>query len=127
MLPLMRTNETARLVCTSDPSVQADPEPMTWELADSTPHDKAAMICTIRPLRSSEVLRIGVTDEHVALEAARLGVVKITGPGVDVSTPSEIVDMLERVHPAELAALGGKVLEMSLLPEDPTEGPESGC
>ena len=126
MLPLMRVSETVRLVCTADPSVQTDPEPLAWVMADTTSHDDEAMVVTVRTLRSSEVLRIGSMETHVAVEAARVCTVKTSGPGVDASTPDEIHAILERVRPAELACLGGMVLELSLLPEDPTNGPESG-
>jgi hypothetical protein len=122
----MRINETVRLVCSADPSVQVDAEPLEWRLAEGTPYEADAMVCSIRPLRSSEVLRIGSSDLHIGLEAARLCTTRIDGPGVTASEAHEIAEVLDRIRPAELTALGGKILELSLLPDDPTEGPESG-
>jgi hypothetical protein len=123
VLPLMRTNDIVRLVCTTDPSVRAEDSAIGWVLADSASFDSDAMVVSIRPLRSSEVLRIGAReDSHVGLEAARLCTVSIAGPGVEASTPDQITVVLDRIRPAELTALGGKILELSLLPEDPTEG-----
>ena len=136
MLPLMRINtDQLRLVCTSDPSVmsaasegaaEGEDAPATWINADTATLDAEALILTVRALRSSEVLRFqGSVDGHIALYAAKLCTVSAKGPGISTKERSEVEDLLDRLRPSDLAALGAKIVELSLLPADPTEAPGS--
>lgn len=123
MLPLMRIADTLALVCSDDPSVTHDGDPDTpvWLEAETATYTNDALVCTVRPMRSSEVLRFQGSDEsHIALYAARLCTVRIKGPGLDVSDQAALRELLDRIRPSQLAALGGKVIEASLLPSDPT-------
>ena len=98
----------------------------TWVLASTTKHDAGALVITVRPLSSSQMLRcqgfITTTDDgdaRLAVEAAKLATLKVKGPELLVDDPAELDELLERLAPADLAALGGWVLMQSLA-LDPT-------
>ena len=130
MLPLIQVRDTVAVVCTTDPSVKCtngERSVPTWKPADSTRHNKDSLVVTVRPLSSSELLRCqgflgGGADDQAVLtaHAAKAGTVKIVGPGIMCETTEQIEDLLERLQPGELAALGGYVLTQSLTTADPT-------
>jgi len=132
MLPLIKVQDTVQIVCTTDPSVKvkaAERELPQWKPASEVRHNGDTLVVSIRPLSSSEMLRCqgfllegpgGQVD--LTIHAAKNGVVKIAGPGVDCDTEEDINALLERLQPGELASLGGYVLEQSLQAEgNPTE------
>ena len=102
----------------------AEDELAAWIEADKATTDGEALVATIRPMRSSEVLRFhGSDDGHIALYAARLCTVSITGPGLNASERGDVAEVLDRLRPSDLASLGSKIVEVSLLPPDPSDAP----
>ena len=133
MLPLIRVRDTIDVVCTTDPSVKAKAEDRqipTWREASKARHSSDALVITVRPLSSSEMLRchgflLDGRDGQAELtvHAARAGAIKASGPGIDCQDEDAVHALIDRLQPGELAALGGYVLEQSLMVEDdPTNG-----
>ena len=132
MLALLKTTETVRLVCISDPAVKPKKkvdEAVAWIPQTEARTGDDPMVVTARPLSSSELLIAQATSARsdsspemdLTLRAAHVAVERIEAPGIAVSTPDEVFDVLERFPPAELAALGSWILLATMLPEDPTE------
>lgn len=122
MLPLVKVNEALELVNSQDPSVSAAdvPEGSVWLEASKTQHQDDATIVSVRPMRSTEVLRFqGAEEMNVAIYACQLCVTRVRCPEADAKSADEIRALLDRMSPAHLASLGGKIVEISLLPEDP--------
>ena len=124
MLALRKTIDTVRVVSTSDPDVKvkaADREIPVWIPVADVKHGKAATIVEVRPLTSSEVLLAQATtvagdhplEVSLTIKAATMGTVSIKGPGLNVTAADDV-----------LATLGGYILQVTLLPEDPTEAAE---
>ena len=123
MLPLVKVNESIELVNSQDPSVSAADvaEGSAWLEASKTPHQDDATVVSVRPMRSTEVLRFqGAEEANVAIYATQLCVQRIKCPEINATTADEIRSVLDRMAAAHLASLGGKIVEISLLPEDPT-------
>ena len=135
MLRLTRTDERLRMVCSTDESVhmeEEDRDPVRWMDEDSADVNGAALVAIVRPLSSREFLRLqarasGGKDPEVALviSAAEVGTVAFIGPDVDISTPSAVLGLLDQIGPAELAALGARVIDQTIL--DPDERPTSAA
>lgn len=125
MLPLMRTSDTIQLVHTADPAVKSKTKDApAWVQASEVKPTKDALVVTVRPMTSPEVLRLQSVDEAVlAVHVAKMCTQQITTPNESITDHGQIDAMLDRLQPAHLAGLGGKVLELSLLPEDPTDAP----
>ena len=131
MLPLLRVSESIKVVSTSDPSVKVskkEREVPQWIPAEGAKTNADCLFATVRALSSSEVLRAqsvvsrnpATADAELTIQAARLGTVGFTGPGLQATEPEEVRGILERLSPADLAGLGGFILRQSLLPVDPT-------
>tara|TARA_R100001510_G_scaffold14607_1_gene11924 strand:+ start:9243 stop:9626 length:384 start_codon:yes stop_codon:yes gene_type:complete len=123
MLPLIKISETIALVNSQDPSVDADGSEAgsVWLEASKTPHQEDAMVVHVRAMRSTEVLRFQSAEEvNVAIYASQLCVKRIQGPSLDAQTVQEIQTTLDAMSAAHVASLGAKIVEISLLPEDPT-------
>ena len=129
MLPLIKVQDTIDVVCTTDPSVKVKSsarEVPSWQPASDTRHSADALVITVRPLSSSEMLRCqgflagSSAQAELTVHAAKAGTVRIKGPDIDYSETDLIDGLLERLQPGELAALGGFVLTASLSSADPT-------
>tara|TARA_R100000278_G_scaffold119544_2_gene101070 strand:- start:6325 stop:6708 length:384 start_codon:yes stop_codon:yes gene_type:complete len=124
MLPLVKVTESIDLVNSQDPSVNAEDtaDGSVWLDATMTPHQNDATIVSVRPMRSTEVLRFhGAEEMNVAIYATQLCVTRIKCPEIDARSADDIKGVLDRMSPAHLASLGGKIVSISLLPTDPTE------
>jgi hypothetical protein len=122
VLPLLRVSDSIELVVSTDPAVMCKAGPLRWlSPADCKSVKDNALRVTVRPMRSSEVLRLQ-SDEAAAItvDACLMCVQRMTGPGIDESTAQGLADLLDRIPPAELATLGGAIFELSLAPPDPT-------
>ena len=135
MLPLRKITDTIKLVSTSDPAVKvkdADREIPRWIPVSDVKFNKDATVVEIRPMTSSEVLLAQAAtiagntslEADLTIKAATVGTVSIKGPGLDVSDPDGIRETLDRFPPGDLATLGGTVLQVTLLPSDPTDAAE---
>ena len=135
MLPLRKTTDTMKLVSTSDPAVKvkdADREIPRWIPVSDVKFNKDATVVEIRPMTSSEVLLAQAAtisgntslEADLTIKAATVRTVSIKGPGLDVSDPDGIRETLDRFPPGDLATLGGTVLQVTLLPADPTDAAE---
>ena len=129
MLPLVKVQDSIEVVCTTDPSVKPNGhEGVAWIPRQKAKAGKDATIVTVRPMSSSELLRCqgfigGDESTHIELTiaAAMAGSIRVRGPGLNEETEDGVRAILDRMQPAELAALGGFVLEQSLQTDDPTE------
>lgn len=82
---------------------------------------KSALVVTVRPMRSSEVLRLqGGSASAISVDACIFCVQRIRGPDLDETSATGLTELLDRIPPAELACLGGAIFELSLAPPDPT-------
>lgn len=122
VLPLLKISESIDLVASSDPAVMCDGDGLKWlppSKCEAVKDD--ALTVTVRPMRSSEVLRLQTGSAGtITVDACTMCVQRIRGPGIDESTAHGLASLLDRIPPAELAALGGAILELSVLPADPT-------
>ena len=135
MLRLTRTADRLRLVCSMDQSVRLedeDREPVRWVDEDTVETDGEATVAVIRPLSSREFLRLqarassgNAPEVALVISAAEVGTVAFSGTEVDISTPSDVLAYLDQIGPAELAALGGRVIDQTIL--DPEERPTSAA
>jgi len=123
MLPLLRVKDSIDLVSSSDPSVQCEEGSLRWlSPADCTTVKDDALVVVVRPMRSSEVLKLqGASPSSISVDACMMCVQRIRAPGMDESSADGLSDLLDRIPPAELAALGGAIFEISLAPADPTD------
>ena len=123
MLPLLKISETIDLVVTSDPAVKCDGSEVKWlRPAECEAVKDDALVVTVRPMRSSEVLRLQTGNAgSITVDACVMCVQRIRGPGMDERTAQGLTVMLDRIPPAELAALGGAIFELSVLPANPTD------
>ena len=123
MLTLLRVTDSIELVASSDPAVISGPGPLRWlQPVDCKTVKDDALKVTVRPMRSSEVLRLQSDDPSaITVDACLICVQRIQGPGIDESTAQGLADLLDRIPPAELATLGGAIFELSLAPPDPTD------
>ena len=122
MLPLLRVSETIDLVASTDSAVLCDAGPMRWlRPADCERVKDDALIVTVRPMRSREVLRLQGDPASISVDACLICVQRIRGQGIDESTAQGLSDLIDRIPPAELATLGGAIFELSLSPPDPTD------
>ena len=135
MLPLRKTTDTIKAVSTSDPAVKVKPkdrELPRWIPVSDVKFSKDATVVEIRPLTSSEVLLAQAAtvagsspmEADLTIRAANLGTVAIKGPGLDVTDKDTIRETLDRFPPGDLATLGGLILQVTLLPPDPTVAAE---
>jgi len=123
MLPLLRVSDSIDLVASTDPAVLCKKGPIRWlRPADCKTVKDGALHVTVRPMKSTEVLRLQAEDPAaITVDACLICVQRIAGPGIDESTAAGISDLLDRIPPAELASLGGAIFELSLAPVDPTD------
>ena len=130
MLPLVKVQDSVEVVCTSDPSVKPNGEEgVAWVPRETAKAKGDALVVTVRPMSASELLRcqgflmanVPNPEVELTISAAMAGVVRVHGPSLDEDDPEALRLLLNRLQPAELAALGGFVLEQSLQPDDPTE------
>ena len=123
MLPLLRVSDSIDLVASTDPSVTCAEGGLRWlPPAECETVKDDALVVTVRPMRSSEVLRIQTDNPvGVSVDACIMCVQRIKAPGIDQSTAQGLTALLDRIPPAELAALGGAIFEISMAPPDPTD------
>jgi hypothetical protein len=121
MLPLLRTSDRIDLVASTDPSVVCDDGPVRWlSPAECTTVKGDALVMTVRPMRASEVLRLrSDSPAAVSVDACIMCVTRAKAPGLDETAATALTELLDRLPPAELAALGGAIFELSLAPPDP--------
>ncbi len=122
MLPLLRVKDQIDLVASTDPSVACEDGAMRWLRPEDCKTVKGdALTVTVRPMRSSEVLKLqGGSASAISVDACIFCVQRIRGPGIDETSAAGLTDLLDRIPPAELACLGGAIFELSLAPPDPT-------
>ena len=122
MLPLLRVTDSIDLVASTDPAVSCKKGPTRWlRPSDCKTVKDDALRVTVRPMRSSEVLRLQQADPTlITVDACLMCVQRIKGPGIDESSADGLAELLDRIPPAELATLGGAIFELSLAPADPT-------
>ena len=123
MLPLLRVSDSIDLVASSDPAVLCKKGALRWlRPADCKTVKASALRVTVRPMKSSEVLRLqGADATAITVDACLICVQRITGPGIDETSAQGLADLLDRIPPSELATLGGAIFELSLAPPDPTD------
>jgi len=117
MLPLIRTSDRIRVVCTADSSCaldDADREPIRWVPEAEGRAQPEAMVATIRPLSGQERLRSGL-GEDVIWDVLCLGVVALSGPGV----PADVRSAMRAIPAVYLAALSRVILRITDAPDDP--------
>ena len=123
MLPLLKISESIDLVASSDPAVLCDSDALKWlPRTECEAVKDDALTVTVRPMKSSEVLRLQTGNAgSITVDACAMCVQRIRGPGIDESTAPGLTGLLDRIPPAELAALGGAIFELSVLPANPTD------
>jgi hypothetical protein len=122
VLPLLKISESIDLVATSDPAVKWGGDGVKWVPPSECEAVKDdALTVTVRPMRSSEVLRLQTGNAgSITVDACVMCVQRIKGPGIDERTADGLASLLDRIPPAELAALGGAIFDLSVLPANPT-------
>jgi len=132
MLKLISSTDREDLVISIDPAValeKDDREPVraiskrSCTLNGSTP-----TVFTIRPLKSREMIRVinasGVSATEGLVRAAEIGLTAITGENLSATKPTEVFETIDLLPHSAILAVGAYLIEMSGLPEDPTEPDE---
>lgn len=138
-LPLVTVEDRIDIVCTADPSVTLRPGakrlPYRWRsISDAIvlSVDKDATVATVRPLNSDEQFfvmptgwgALGSAWAARAVDATKIGLVKLTGGGLDGRTPDELKRELARLPLPYREALGTWILNASLGLDGAAEDPE---
>ena len=129
MLPLINVNERIDLCISVDPAIV---EPETGRepcraipKRDCKISTDGPLVLTVRPLRSREFVRVmdssSVSLTEAALRAAESGLVAITGPGLSICEPKEVLDAVDRLPHYAVVAIGSYLIEQSAAPPDPKE------
>jgi hypothetical protein len=125
MIKLLSTEDRARLVCSSDPSVSSDLDAVIWLDASNTEHKPDALIVEVRPLNSREFLRLqGEVQQspspeiELVVRAAEVGICTVEAEGKTTTDAADLRVWLDKFPPAELSALGAYVINITLIGED---------
>ena len=125
MIKLRSTEDRARLVCSSDPSVSSDFDAVIWLDASNTEHKPDSLIVEVRPLNSREFLRLqGEVQQspspeiELVVRAAEVGICTVEAEGKTTTDATELRAWLDKFPPAELSALGAYVINITLIGED---------
>jgi hypothetical protein len=125
MIKLLSTEDRARLVCSSDPSVSSDLDAVIWLDASNTEHKPDSLIVEVRPLNSREFLRLqGEVQQspspeiELVVRAAEVGICTVEAEGKTTTDATELRSWLDKFPPAELSALGAYVINITLIGED---------
>lgn len=90
MLPLIKVTDTARFVCSADPSVKLaedDRTPIRWIPADEVEHDGDALVAVIRGLSDTERMRLLAKSQRARRD--------VPDGGEDELTPQQVADNLD--------------------------------
>ena len=125
MIKLLSTEDRARLVCSSDPSVSSDLDAVIWLDASNTEHKPDSLIVEVRPLTSREFWRLqGEVQQspspeiELVVRAAEVGICTVEAEGKTSTDADDLRSWLDKFPPAELSALGAYVINITLIGED---------
>lgn len=127
MITLLTLDDQLELCMSHDPDVIIDERDPVRAIPkkDVQINGGQPLVITVRPLNSRETLRIFSTNDvstaEPVIQAAEVGIVAIRGDGINETSPKKVQQLISRLPPDVLGAVGNWVLSASLSVPDPLE------